>query len=270
MRMMIVGGANFVGSGVIKFNPDTGAYIGAGTGDVINMMLTASIAVILIMLIKDKFGSSTIIFLPIVVGAGAGFIGMLIYPYVTMITTAIGNIINNFTDLQPFLMSLLICISFAALIISPITTVGIGLAVGLTGVSAGAAAMGVAATAICLVVNSWRINEKGVTLAIALGGMKMMMPNLFKHPVILVPCLFTAAVSSIPVALFNVSGTPQSSGFGLVGLVGPLASLDAGLNIVMVIICWLVVPVVAAIFSQFLFERVLHLYDRQVVFKYLG
>lgn len=270
MRMMIVGGANFVGSGVVKFNPDSGAYIGAGTGDVINMMLTASIAVLLVMLIKDKFGSSTIILLPIVVGAGVGFLGMLMYPYVTMITTAIGNVINNFTDLQPFLMSLLICVSFAALIISPITTVGIGLAVGLTGISAGAAAMGVAATTVCLVVNSWKVNEKGVTLAIALGGMKMMMPNLFKHPVILIPCLFTAVISSIPVALFSVSGTPQSAGFGLVGLVGPLASLDAGLNFIMVILCWLVIPVVAALLGQVLFENVLHLYDRETIFKYLG
>ena len=60
--------------------------------------------------------------------------------------------------------------------------------------------------------------------------MKMMMPNLFKYPIILIPCLFTATISAIPVVLFNISGTPQSAGFGLVGLVGPLASLDAGLG----------------------------------------
>ena len=77
--------------------------------------------------------------------------------------------------------------------------------------------MGVAATAVALVVHSWKVNKSGVTLAIALGAMKLMMPNLFKYPVILIPCLSTAIISAIPVALFSVSGTPQSAGFGIVG-----------------------------------------------------
>ncbi len=269
-RMMIVSGAAFVGSGVIKFDPKIGGFIGSGTGDIINIMITTAIAIGLVLWLGDKLGSVEIIAMPIIVGVGAGVIGMLLYPYVTQITVAIGNIINKFTDFQPIIMSILISCSFAALIISPITTVGIGLAIQLNGVSAGAAAMGIAATTIVLVIHSWKVNESGVTLAVALGGMKMMMPNLFKYPVILLPCLFTAIVSAIPVALLNISGVPQSAGFGLVGLVGPLASLDAGLNIMWVIICWLVVPIAAGLLSKFLFEKVLKFYDGKVAFAYQG
>ncbi len=269
-KMMIVGGAAFAGSGVIKFNPEVGGFIAAGTGDIINIMLTASIAVLMMLWIDTKFGSVEIIALPIVVGIGAGLAGMLMYPYVTQITVAIGKVINNFTDFQPIIMSILIACSFAALIISPITTVAIGMAIQLNGVSAGAAAMGIAATTTVLVINSWKVNESGVTLAVSLGGMKMMMPNLFKYPIILVPCLVTAAISAIPVALFNISGTPNSAGFGLVGLVGPLASLDAGLNVALLIISWFIVPIAAGLFSKFLFEKVLKLYDSNVVFKYQG
>lgn len=269
-KMMIVGGAAFAGAGVIKFDPEVAGFIAAGTGDIINIMITAAFAVWLMHLIGSKFGSVEIIALPIVVGIGAGLFGMLIYPYVTQITVAIGKVINNFTAFQPVVMSILIACSFAALIISPITTVAIGMAIQLNGVSAGAGAMGIAATTIVLVINSWKVNESGVTLAVALGGMKMMMPNLFKYPIILVPCLFTATISAIPVALLNISGTPQSAGFGLVGLVGPLASLDAGLNLLMIIICWFVIPIIAGIFSKFLFEKVLKLYDSQVVFAYQG
>lgn len=269
-KTMVTGGAAFVGSGVISFNPELGSYIGAGTGDIINIMITSSIAVLMLLYIGEKFGSLSIIALPIVVGIGAGVIGMLTYPYVTQVTVGIGSVINNFTNLQPVLMSILIACSFAAIIISPVTTVGIGLAIQLDGVSAGAAAMGVAATAIVLVVNSWKVNKSGVTLAIALGGMKMMMPNLFKTPIILLPCLFTAAISAIPVFLFSVSGTPASSGFGLVGLVGPLASLDAGLGVFQLILCWFIVPILTALLAQFLFEKVFKLYDREVVFKFQG
>ena len=71
--------------------------------------------------------------------------------------------------------------------------------------------------------------------------------------------------SAIPVALFQVSGTPQSAGFGLVG---PLASIDAGLNVGLAVVVWLLVPVVAALVTKFVYEKVLKLYDSNVVFKF--
>lgn len=270
MQIVVAGGAAFVGSGVIKFNSEVSAYIGAGTGDVINIMITASIAILLLLAIGDKFGSSSIIGLPIFCGAGAGFIGMLTYPFVTQVTLFLGNVINTFTELQPILMAVLISCSFAVLIISPITTVGIGLAIGLTGMSAGAAAMGVAATTIVLVIHSLKANDSGITLAIGLGGMKMMMPNLFKYPIILVPVLFTATISGILTALFGVSGSPASAGFGMVGLVGPLASIDNGLGLINMILVWFIIPIVASILGKVLFENILKIYDSNIVFKYQG
>lgn len=269
-RSMIVGSATLVGSGVIKFNTEANAFIGSGTGDVINIMITAAIAVLMVKWIGGKLGSVEIIAMPIIVGVGAGVIGWLLYPYVTQVTVAIGNGINSFTQLQPLFMSILIAMSFATIIISPITTVGIGLAIGLTGMSAGAAAMGIAATTVVLVIHSWKVNSSGITLAIALGGMKLMMPNLFKYPIILVPCLFTAIISSISVVLFNIQGLPQSAGFGLVGLVGPLASLDAGLSLPLLLLAWFVIPIIVGLVAKFLFEKTLKLYDPNVVFKFQG
>ncbi|WP_247927128.1 PTS sugar transporter subunit IIC [Streptococcus constellatus] len=268
MQMMVTAGAAFVASGVVTFNTELGKYVGAGTGDLINTMLTAAIAVGMLMLIKDRFGSTAVVAMPIVVGVGAALIGLLLLPFVKQITTGIGVVINEFTHLQPLLMSILICCSFAFIIISPISTVAIGLAIQLNGISAGASAMGVAATAVALVVHSWKVNNSGVTLAIALGAMKLMMPNVFKYPIILVPCLTTAVISAIPVALFSVSGTSQSAGFGLVGLVGPLASIDAGLNIALAVVVWLIVPILAALASKIVFEKILKLYDSSVVFKF--
>ena len=162
MPMMVTAGASFVASGVVKFNPELGKYVGAGTGDLINTMLTAAIAVLALMWIKDKFGSTAVVAMPIVVGVGAAFIGLQLLPFVAKLTAGIGAIINEFTHLQPILMSILIVCSFAFLIISPISTVAIGLAIQLNGVSAGAAAMGVAVTAVVLVVHSWKVNNSGV------------------------------------------------------------------------------------------------------------
>ena len=281
LDVAIVAAAAYVGSGVTKFvpqivNPATkaqGVFVSAGTGDLINTMITAGLTVFLLLLVGERFGSVKIVAAPIIIGVGAGWIGLLILPYVSKITTWLGNVINSFTDLQPILMCILISCMFSILIVSPISTVAIGMAVQLNGLSAGAAAMGVAATTIVLVVHSWRTNKSGVTIAIALGAMKMMMPNLFRHPIILLPSLITAIVSAIPVALFHVSGTPASAGFGLVGIVGPLASTDAGkysLNFIMALLVWIVIPAIVAIICRFLFEKVLHIYDEKVVFAYLG
>ncbi|MBB1164270.1 PTS sugar transporter subunit IIC [Lacticaseibacillus rhamnosus] len=270
MQMMVTAAASFVGSGVVKFNPALKVYVGAGTGDLINTMITASLAVIVLMWVKDKFGSTAVVAMPILVGCGVAYVGVLLLPFIAAFTAAIGNVINSFTTLQPIFMAILICCSFATIIISPISTVAIGLAIQLNGVSAGAAAMGVAATALALVVYSWTVNKSGVTLAIALGAMKLMMPNLFKYPIILVPCLFTAIISAVPVALFSISGTPQSSGFGIVGLVGPLAAMEAGLAIPLMILCWLIIPIAAALLSKLLFEKMFRLFDSKIVFKFQG
>ena len=281
LDVAIVAAAAYVGSGVTKFvpqivNPATkaqGVFVSAGTGDLINTMITAGLTVFLLLLVGERFGSVKIVAAPIIIGVGAGWIGLLILPYVSKITTWLGNVINSFTDLQPILMCVLISCMFSILIVSPISTVAIGMAIQLNGLSAGAAAMGVAATTIVLVVHSWSTNKSGVTIAIALGAMKMMMPNLFRHPIILLPSLITAIVSAIPVALFHVSGTPASAGFGLVGIVGPLASMDAGkysLNFIMALLVWIVIPAIVAVICRFLFEKVLHIYDEKVVFAYLG
>ena len=281
LDVAIVAAAAYVGSGVTKFvpqivNPATkaqGVFVSAGTGDLINTMITAGLTVFLLLLVGERFGSVKIVAAPIIIGVGAGWIGLLILPYVSKITTWLGTVINSFTDLQPILMCILISCMFSILIVSPISTVAIGMAIQLNGLSAGAAAMGVAATTIVLVVHSWRTNKSGVTIAIALGAMKMMMPNLFRHPIILLPSLITAIVSAIPVALFHVSGTPTSAGFGLVGIVGPLASMDAGkysLNFIMALLVWIVIPAIVAVICRFLFEKVLHIYDEKVVFAYLG
>lgn len=155
-------------------------------------------------------------------------------------------------------MSVLIGCSFAFLIISPISTVTISmaiLAIQLHGVYVETAAMGVAATTIVLVVNSWKVNKPEVTIAIALGAMKMMMPSLFRKPIILVPFLGSAVVSAIPVALFSISGTLSSAGFDIVGLIGPLASLGAGLSLVLTFVYWLVVPLIAALLTQFFLRK---------------
>lgn len=218
-----VGGAAFIGSGAWKYvevtlNGNTANIFQlAGIGDVINTMLTAAIAILVVRLISAKLDSLNLVLLPIIVGT-------LTLPYVSMITALISQGINTFTTLQPFLMSILIAMSFSIIIISPLSTVAIGL-----------------------------------------GAMKMVIPNFLTHPIIGLPVMITAAISSLSVLIFQMVGTPASAGFGFVGLVSPLAALNAGnINIVIMLLSWIVVPFVVAFIVNKVCCDVLHLYKKEI------
>ncbi|WP_311487409.1 PTS sugar transporter subunit IIC [uncultured Helcococcus sp.] len=272
-----VGGAAFIGSGAWKYiNATVGnadpAFIFqlSGIGDVINTMLTAALAVLVVKWIGDKLGSLNLVLMPIIVGAGVGFIGTLTLPYVSMITSVIGQGINSFTTLQPMIMSILIAVSFSIIIISPISTVAIGLAIGLNGISSAAAGMGVASAAAFLVWATMKSNKAGVPVAIGLGAMKMMMPNFLTNPIIGLPVAITAAISSLSVPILNMVGTPGTAGFGLVGLVSPLAALNAGnIGVLVMVLTWIVVPFAVGFIVNKVMCDVLHIYEPEI-FKFKG
>ncbi|CAH1852612.1 PTS sugar transporter subunit IIC [Convivina praedatoris] len=253
----------------------TRLFVANGAGDVINAMIVAGLAVLVTWLIArylDGFGSIAIILSPILVGGGVGLVGKTIAPYVGHLTTWIGDGVELFTKLAPIPMAILIAMAFAIIIITPVSTVGIALAISLHGIGSGAAAMGVVATTVVLLINSWQVNKRGTTLAIALGAMKGMMPSVFAKPVTIVPFLITAALSGIPVALFNIQGTPTTAGFGYIGLVSPIQSMikDPAVPLdvmnhfitpVVAVIAWLVVPVIAGFIAQWICCKWLKLYQ---------
>ncbi|WP_156299361.1 PTS transporter subunit IIC [Streptobacillus canis] len=270
MKSAIIMSATWIASGALVRLPD--GMLKIGLGDLINVMLVAGIAAYVTMLLGEKLGSLTIVLQPIIVGAGVGFLGLLMLPYVQKISTAIGTGINSFTTLQPVLMCILIAMSFAVLIVSPISTVAIGIAIGLSGLASGAANIGVAATAAVLVIGSWKVNKAGVTIAVGMGGMKMMMPNLVRNPIMLLPILTTSAVAGLTVRILGITGDKISSGFGFVGLVGPIKAMSeyaaAGITgataLIYVIIAYFVVPFGVALISHIVYTKVLKVYSPEI------
>ena len=169
-------------------------------------------------------------------------------------------------------MTVLIAMIFSILIVSPISSMGIGLAIGISGLAAGSAAVGVAASAIMLAVGSWRVNKPGVPITVLLGAVKLMMPTLIRHPMMMLPIVCTAGVSGFVGGLLNIKGTPDSAGFGLIGLVGPIKSLnllDMGTTsgLLIIAIAYIIVPLISALFFHYLFVKVLKIYDPNI-FKY--
>lgn len=267
LAIAVVASASYVGSGAGQFK--NGVWIVAGIGDLINTMITAAIAVLFILLIEERVGSMALIVFPTIVGGLSATIGIFTLPYVRLITTGIGNMLNSFTELQPVLMSMLISMVFSFIIISPLSTVG------LSGIAAGSASIGIAATEAVLLIGTSQVNRLGIPLSIFFGGVKMMMPNMVKYPVIMVPILITAALSGIASGIIGIGGTKESAGFGFIGMVGPINAFkfmhvdSVWLSLLLIIVAFFVVPFLIAWILDLLLRKVIHLY-RNDIFKFMG
>ncbi len=260
-----VGIASFCGSGVATVNPEGGFFL-KGTGLVINSGLTAAIAVGLLLFIGDKLKNYSILLLSTIVTLVAGTIGWVVtYPVVKVFTLWLGNLVNGATTLQPVLMGVVLAILFAIMIVSPVSTVGIATAIFIDGVASGTANLGAVAAGFTLLVAGWRVNGFATSILHVLGSPKVQMANMLSKPVTFLPVICSAAVLGGVGGALGISGTPISAGFGISGLMGPLAALNyegwgwsAG-NVMIITFVYLVLPLTLALLFCWLFEKVLHL-----------
>ncbi|MCU9533674.1 PTS transporter subunit IIC [Streptococcus sp. CSL10205-OR2] len=240
-----------------------GVLMMAGAGDIINMLITSALGAALILWVGNGLKAYTILVIPPLLMLVVGLFGRLILPYVAMITEWIGLGVAQLLQLQPLIMCMLIAMIFGILIVSPITTVGIALAINLSGIGSGAANLGVCATGFAFAILGWAVNTRGTSFAHFIGSPKISMPNVVKNPKVMLPVISSGACTGVLAYLFNIQGTPMSAGFGFSGLVGPLNHLNlasGGWSITNILITLLVFaggPIVFGLLFKYLFMNVL-------------
>ncbi|MCF4007526.1 PTS sugar transporter subunit IIC [Corynebacterium uropygiale] len=262
IQTAVVGICALLGSGVAS-PAEGGAFTFKGTGLVINSGLTAALAVGMVLLIGERLGNYTILLLSTLTVLIVGSIGAFVtYPVVKIFTLWLGQLINGTTTLQPILMGLILSTLFAALIVSPISTVGIATAIFMDGIAAGTGNLGCVAAGMGLMVAGWKANGFANSIIHIVGSPKVQMANMFAHPKAMAPLLTNAALLGAIGGAFGVKGTPVSTGFGITGLAGPLAALNDPewgwtlSNVGIVALCWVVLPLLFAFVFSALFERI--------------
>lgn len=255
-----VGIATMVGSGVVSKTAE-GLFTISGIGVVINMGLTAALAVLFVQLIGERLREYSILLIPMLTVTIPGMIGYSILPYVKSGAGLVGEGIAYLTNLQPVVMGALIAVVFGIIILSPISTVGVATVIMLSGIGSGAANLGIVAVGMGLCFASFKANSLGTALAHVLGSPKIQMRNFFMKPTIAFPMLITAAILGALAGILNVQGTPYSAGFGLSGLVGPLNYInlaDGGWtasNIAVMLSMFLILPFFLNLFFIYLFKK---------------
>lgn len=250
-----VAATTMIASGALKMK--NGHIMLNGSGDVINIALTIFIAATLVKYLTPKLGSYTVLFLPLSVAVFAEGLGQFALPYTKMITGMIGSVVSVLTDFQPLVMGMFMGAIFAALIVSPISSVGIAMAIGIEGIASGSANLGITAGAFTLAIMSSKVNVFGTTIAHFLGTPKIQMANNLRNPKLFVPVVVSAGIAGLVGAIFNITGTANSAGFGSAGLIGPLAAYQhmasGTITIVVLLVIFAGMPLLLGYLMRYIF-----------------
>ena len=207
-----------------------------------NMMGGAGgpLAVFVVAIVAAEFGKLVsketkidILVTPIVtILAGTGTAYFVAAP-IGKAASAVGSLIMWATDMQPFLMGILVSVIVGAALTLPISSAAICAALSLTGLAGGAAVAGCCAQMIGFAFMSYSENGIGGLVSQGLGTSMLQMPNIVKNPRIwIAPTLASAITGPIATCIFKLqmNGSPVSSGMGTCGLVGQIGVYTGWVN----------------------------------------
>ena len=235
------------------------------------------LAVYVIAIIASEFGKLVsketkidILVTPIVtILVGIGAASVIAAP-IGAAAKAVGHAIMWATELQPFLMGILVSVLMGIALTLPISSAAICASFGLVGLAGGAAVAGCCAQMVGFAVMSFRENRWGGLVAQGIGTSMLQMPNIVKNPKIWIPPILASAITG-PLATcvfrLQMNGAAVSSGMGTCGFVGQIGVYTGWVNDIaagaktaitamdwagMVLICFLLPAVLSALFCELL------------------
>ena len=198
------------------------------------------LAVLFIAIIASEIGKAVsketkidILVTPLVtIGVGIGLSAWWA-PALGRAASQVGKLIMWATELQPFLMGILVSVIVGVALTLPISSAAICAALSLTGLAGGAAVAGCSAQMIGFAVMSFKENKWGGLISQGIGTSMLQMGNIVKNPRIWIAPIITSAITG-PLATcvfkLQMNGTPVSSGMGTCGFVGQIGVYTGWVN----------------------------------------
>ena len=178
---------------------------------------------------------------------------------------AVGQAIMWATELQPFLMGILVSALVGIALTLPISSAAICASFGLVGLAGGAAVAGCCAQMVGFAVMSFRENRWGGLVAQGIGTSMLQMPNIVKNPRIWIPPTLASMITG-PLATcvfkLEMNGAPVSSGMGTCGFVGQIGVYTGWVNsgkaiaamdwVGLILICFVLPAILSWVFCEIL------------------
>lgn len=189
--------------------------------------------------------------------------GMLVGPSIARMMIAIGQAINEMTQLQPLPMGIAVSAVMGFLLTTPISSAAIAIMLGLSGWAAGAATAGCAAHMIGFAVASFRENKTGGLLAQGLGTSMLQVGNIIRRPQILLPAVIASMITgALSTTVFKMENLAAGAGMGTSGLVGSLTTwtamselLPSGQLLVYILLLHFIFPAIIALTASELLRK---------------
>lgn len=237
-----------------------------GAGGPLAVLVLAIVAAELGRLVSRRTKIDIIVTPLVTIFSGCG-LAYLIAPYIGAAASSVGSLIMWATELQPFLMGIIVSVVVGVALTLPISSAAICAALGLTGLAGGAAVAGCCAQMIGFAVISFRENGWGGFFAQGIGTSMLQVPNIIKNPRIwIAPTLASAITGPISTCVFGLqmNGDAIASGMGTCGFVGQigvytgwLADIAAGAKasitatdwVGLVLICFILPALLSLVFD---------------------
>lgn len=198
------------------------------------------LAVLIIAVIAAECGKAVsketkvdILVTPLVTILVGALFATLCAPAIGTAASAVGRAIMWATELQPFLMGMIISVIVGIALTLPISSAAICAALSLTGLAGGAALAGCCTQMVGFAVMSFKENGWGGFFAQGIGTSMLQMGNIVKKPRIwLPPIIASAIVGPLATCVFQLkmNGAAVASGMGTCGLVGQIGVYTGWLN----------------------------------------
>ena len=185
---------------------------------------------------------------------------MLFGTMVNTLMMGIGNIIKSATNMQPFVMGIIVSVVVGLVLTAPISSAALCIMLSLDGLAGGAATAGCCAQMIGFAVMTYKENKMGGFFAQGIGTSMLQVPNIIKNPWIIVPPTLAAAITGpISTVVFQMTNDKTGSGMGtsgLVGQIGTFTSMGFSVNtLIAVLVTHFIAPaILSIIFYKILFS----------------
>lgn len=159
----------------------------------------------------------------------AGYLAALfIGPYIDMFMRWLGETIMWATALRPLLMGIVVATLVGLALTAPISSAALCIMMDLSGLAAGAATAGCCAQMIGFAVMSFPANRWGGLVAQGVGTSMLQVPNIIRHPLILLPPTLAGMVTGpLSITVWQMTNIPVGAGMGTAGFVGQISTFVA-------------------------------------------
>ena len=199
-----------------------GALHLTGAGEPLGAFIAAYVGIELGHLVSGKT-KLDILVTPMVTILLGGMVGLFVGPPISQFMAQLGAMIQWGTEQQPFLMGIIVSVLMGMILTLPISSAALGVVLNLSGIAAGAAAVGCSTQMVGFAVASFKENKFGGLVAQGIGTSMLQVPNIVRKPLIWVPpTLASAILGPVSTIVLKMTNNAIGSGMGTAGLVGQI------------------------------------------------